>query len=614
MQTGDVDGVLHEAFGHRSVRPGQRQAIEGFLAGRDVQVLLPTGGGKSLCYQLPAVILSRSGQGPTLVVSPLVALMDDQVGALRARGIAASALHRGTPSAARTATMKGLSSLSLLYVSPERIAQDRFRRTLRDAGLARIAIDEAHCISEWGHDFRPDYLTLGVLKEELGVPTMALTATATPKVMDEIGRSLKLVDPDVIRSPFTRENLVLSVEHHKGDNPRTTRLVALLGEAGLGVDPAAGRVVVYVATRARTKAVATVLSKAGFGAAFYHAGRTGGARTKAQDGFAAGKQPVMVATTAFGMGIDQPDVRLVVHVQAPGSLEAYAQQAGRAGRDGRAARCVLMYSPGDARTQGRLRGDRPFPGAVEGWRSLQDYVFGTSCRMAVLARHFGDSAAPGCGTCDVCTSGEGVAATVVRARAERDTALRERVTKRKKDEAVVLDDAARAQVVAFVDGLVKPVGKRLVAAGLRGGRSKRALRLKLPDNPAFGALRGTPEIAILTALDTLLADGTLVAKGKKYPTVWIPEKRVRPIRDPNRPKPEGPTGLRAALRDLRKNEARRRRWKPYQVFPNKTLDAIVATRPTTVAELLELPGLGPARIEKFSDVILTVVRRFPSGP
>jgi ATP-dependent DNA helicase RecQ len=196
-------------------------------------------------------------------------------------------------------------------------------------------------------------------------------------------------------------------------------------------------------------------------------------------------------------------------------------------------------------------------------------------------------------------------------RSERDAAVREQATKRAKDASVVLDDAAETQVLAFVDGLRKPVGKRLVAAGLRGGRSKRAVKLKLPDNPAFGALRGTPEVAILQALDALLSDGRLVAKGKKYPTVWIPEKRVRPTRDPSRPKPEGATGLRGALKNLRTREARRRRWKPYQVFPDKTLDAIVATRPTTVAELLEIPGLGPARIEKFSDGILETIRRFP---
>ncbi|MEQ1506633.1 MAG: RecQ family ATP-dependent DNA helicase, partial [Myxococcota bacterium] len=333
---------------HRAAdRPGGRGPGGARRAGRPgcllyVQVLLPTGGGKSLCYQLPAAILADRGAGPTLVVSPLVALMDDQVRALRARGIAAAALHRETPYRERDRVLATLGDQVLVYASPERIANPRFRRALAGR-VARVAVDEAHCISEWGHDFRPDYLGLGVVTAALGAPTIATTATATPRVMDEIRESLGLRDPVVIRGRFARDNLALSVEHLAGDHARTARVVALLDQLGLGRDPAAGRAVIYAATRARTVAVAKALTAAGFAAGYYHAGRTGGARATASARFADGRQLVMVATTAFGMGIDRPDVRLVVHVQAPSTLEAFAQQAGRAGRDGAPARCVVLY-------------------------------------------------------------------------------------------------------------------------------------------------------------------------------------------------------------------------------------------------------------------------------
>jgi ATP-dependent DNA helicase RecQ len=621
-----VQPALRDVFGHSSLRPAQQSAISALLDGKDVVLLLPTGGGKSLCYQLPAVVLGRAGQGPTLVVSPLVALMEDQVARLRSLGVRASALHRATPSRDRSRIMSTLGEHELLYVAPERLSSERasnkaasarFIQALYQARTARVAIDEAHCISEWGHDFRPDYQALGLLKEELGLPTIAVTATATPTVLGEISRALGLVEPVVVRTPFHRDNLALAVEHHRGDQARTKRLMELLREEGLGEDADAGRVVVYAATRARTTSVAKALRKAGFAATHYHGGRTIGARATAQKGFEAGKHAVMVATTAFGMGIDHPDVRMVVHVQSPGTLEAYAQQSGRAGRDGQPARCVLLYGPGDAATQARLRGDRPYPGALEGWKALQDYAFGDSCRMGTLARRFGDEGTKGCGRCDVCEAADTVSARVEEVRSEGAARAAAAADKRERDTAVELDDTQKAEIVRFVEGLRKPLGKRLVAAGLRGGRSKPVVRWKLPDNPLFGALKGVPEAAVIRAIEGLLAAGQLAARGKKYPTLWIPQKRVRAAGG-SKPRAEGGSQhsgthrsgtLRSALRDLRKREARRRRWKPYQVFPDKTLEAILEKRPATVAELMELPGIGPARIAKFSEAILTLVRR-----
>ena len=603
-----VSQTLASVFGHGSLREAQARAVSAVLEGRDTLVLMPTGGGKSLCYQLPAVLLSSAGEGLTLVVSPLVSLMEDQVEKLRARGIAAAALHRGTERQEKTRILGALREQALLYIAPERLKDARFLKKLREASPARLAVDEAHCISEWGHDFRPDYLALGDLVRALSVPVVAVTATATPKVADEIVSILGLRDPVRVTTPFGRENLSLTVEHHRGDIARNRRVAVLLKEAGLGKDPDNGRAVVYAATRARTTSLAKALRKEGLLVAHYHGGRTAGAREGAQQRFASGKQPVMVATTAFGMGIDHPDVRMVIHVQAPGTLEAYAQQAGRAGRDGKPARCVLLYGPGDTLTQERIRGEDPHPGSLDGFRALQDYAFSTVCRAVTLARRFGDESTGPCGRCDVCLSAEGVASAVAEARSEGKKRSQQKAEKRERDAAVVLTDAQKEDIIRFVDALRKPLGKRLVATGLRGGRSKPALRWKLPDNPAFGTLRGQPEGAVLLAIDELLSEGKLTPKGKKYPTLWIPNKRVRAVVERSaEPKPKK-GGLRAALREMRKREARRRRWKPYQVFPDAALDAIVEKRPASVADLLALPGIGPARVEKFSDIILKIVR------
>ncbi len=590
--------VLHQTFGLSAFRAGQESAIEAFSSGRDVELILPTGGGKSLCYQIPAILRTARGEGPTLVVSPLVALMQDQVAALRRRSISSFSLHssgdRPTVAEARAAT--------LLYVTPERVAQPRFRRWLASVGVSAAAIDEAHCVSQWGHDFRPEYLELGSLKSELGLPVMAVTATATARVRSEIRTSLLLTQPLEVIGSFARPNLQFTVELHRGDRVRTERTAEWIRDR-IGD----GRAIVYAATRKRVRAVAEALKKSGLEAGYYHAGRTDLARERAQAAFESGKLRVLVATTAFGMGVDLPDIRVVVHVQAPGSLEAYVQEAGRAGRDGRASSCILLYAPGDAVTQARLRGATP--GSAEAWQHLQNYVYGVECRSRVMAAHFGEELAA-CGSCDVCRARDGVEVAVRVARRDLADKARERALKHRADAAVELSADDLQTIVAFVAEMSRPCGKRLVAQGLRGSRAQAVKRRKLPENTRFAALTHLPEAALVAAIESLLDDGRLAPKGKKYPTVWIPGKPVRGGTGPSTERRRPLSTLESALKDLRRKESRKRRWRAYQVFDNKTLAAIAAERPTSPESLLAIPGLGPKRIERFGEGILELVRRF----
>jgi len=611
--TPDGDPVLAElrqTFGHPGFRLGQEEAVRAFVGGRDVTVLLPTGGGKSRCYQVPALVLAKQRRGPTLVVSPLVALMEDQASAMERLGVRAVALHRGLPAAEKRRALAKLDGYALIYASPERLASARFRARLREAGVCRVAVDEAHCISEWGHDFRPEYRELGVLKAELGVPVMALTATATPRVMREVAEVLGLDDPVAVRGTFERDNLRFGVELHAGDKKRLQRLVELLEERGLGAEPSRGRVIVYAATRKRVQAVARGLREAGLKAGYYHGGRSDSARANAQERFAVGKHAVLVATTAFGMGVDLPDVRMVAHVQAPGSLEAYYQQAGRAGRDGAPADCVLLYGPGDALTQARIRGPSPSPGAVEGFQALQDYVYGTECRQVHIVRWFGAAAEP-CGRCDACVEPASVRAGVDRARTELAASRASRDAKRRADAEVTLSAADEAIIVAFVRQLKRPLGRTVIAAGLRGSRAQRIKKARVEGNPHFGALRDRPESAIVRAIEKLLDEERLTRRGRKYPTVWIPGKRVREASRPaaeRTPASDRPRGLVGALKAFRTREARRRRWKAYQVFPDVLLDAIVRERPSSPRELMALPGMGAARMSRFGSQILAILR------
>ncbi len=617
----DPRPVLREVFGHSDFRRGQAQAVEAVLAGGDALVLLPTGAGKSLCYQVPAVVLARAGRGTTIVISPLIALMDDQVGALIGRGVAAAAIHSHQEDDERRDVIArfGRGELELLYVSPERAALASFQALAGRTPIAMLAIDEAHCVSQWGHDFRPEYQQLHALRAIVRAPTIALTATATPRVMAEIEQSLELDRPVRVRGDFRRPNLAFEVFRLARDAERLAATISLLEEAGLrGGSAVGGRAIVYCATRKKTEHVANGLKQAGFAVGHYHAGRTALARERAQRAFALARTRVLVATSAFGMGIDYPDVRVIVHFQAPGSLEAYYQEAGRAGRDGAPGRCVMFFGAGDLVTQRRLT-SRPGTSIAAQLRTddallaIERYAHARTCRQAQLCAHFdppapdADPDLPACARCDAC----------------RDPGERgdEPVYEREEPVAeTALPGGARQVILDALTAHGRPIGKVNLARALRGSQAKAVVVNGLQRLAQHGALAAESEAAIVATIEALIRDRHLVRRGTKFPTVAIagapsrtrtnaPRETSMQRGDRQRARSPRTTSVTLELDTYRKRMARQLKWKAYMVFQRGTIAAIDAQRPATHDALARIPGLGPAKIARFGDDILAVVRK-----
>ena len=639
--------VLHRCFGLEGFRPWQREAIDALLTGSGrVLVVAPTGGGKSLTYQVPAAVLP----GMTLVLSPLVALMEDQVRALEARGVPATFLAstlEPDERRRREASMQR-GQYKLVYAAPERLASDAFVEALTRCNVQLVAVDEAHCIAQWGHDFRPDYRRIGALLARLRPPrVLACTATATPGVRREIREQLRLGPEcaEILRG-FARPNLHLSARNVDGVAEARGAVFEMLASA-LG-EPSAprGGAIVYAATRRQTEQWAETLRGRGWNAAAYHAGMPPEERSRVATRFADRSLDLVVATNAFGMGIDRADIRAVIHVQPPSSIEAYYQEVGRGGRDGAEAWGMLLCSGADIGLRRRLvttSADGSMAStelAAKAWtlfRELLRYLDARTCRHDFILRYFGDEQEllGGCGHCDVC--------------AAVDQASTDEAAADEGDGAGALASQATATVVRMALSAVARARQRAglgaVAEMLRGVDGERTRRFGFTELSTFGLLRDRSPGWVADLMRGLLAAGWIDLTPTDHPVPLLTQAGLEAMRatgplrfalpvertnvrrarasadgsargaDGSRGAPKGLETLDAPSRDRfeklrahRAQMAKARGVPAYVVALDRTLIEMAARAPSSRAELLDLFGMGPSRVETYGDGFLDALR------
>lgn len=590
--------LLKQVFGYTGFRPHQEEIIRDALAGRDVFALLPTGGGKSLCFQLPA--LARPGL--TVVISPLIALMKDQVDQLCANGVAATFLNSSLSEKERKARWRGLhqGEFKLLYLSPERlmIGEGSLFDALRQWNVQQVAVDEAHCISEWGHDFRPEYRQLSLLREQFTeLPFMALTATATTRVRDDIIRQLRLKDPSVHVASFNRPNLTYRVIPKSQAYRQVLDFVkARPKESGI----------VYCFSRASADSVASKLAQDGVKSLAYHAGLSGKERSANQDAFLRDEVRVVCATVAFGMGINKPNVRFVIHHDLPKNIEGYYQETGRAGRDGLPGECLLLYSPGDVAKQTAFIAEKTDLDeqriAREQLQQISHYADSSECRRAGLLGYFGEVyPQANCGTCDNCLSPRSTWDGTVAAQKFLSCVFRIR---QKSGFGTGFNHVIAVLTGSESEKVIQWGHDKLSTYGIGADLSRNEWASIGRELVRLGYLRQTSEqFSVLE----MTPDGMAALKDRRSITLTKPMER-------SRPKAERVGDIDCdellfeKLRILRKSQADSLGVPPYIVFGDNSLRLMARELPTTDEEFLTISGVGERKLRDYGEAFLTEIR------
>lgn len=583
--------ILQETFGFKTFRPAQEKVLRNLFEGKDTLALLPTGGGKSICYQIPALVFP----GTCIVVSPLLALMKDQVDALTENGVPAAALNsQSSPEDVKQIWSQAVKGkLKLLYLSPERL-QFEIDGLLSKIQISLFAIDEAHCISEWGHDFRPEYAELHTLRQRFPeTPMLALTATADAATRRDIRKQLEIPEENVVLSSFDRPNLNLDVRINVPKKSKFEEIIKLIrrhpNEPGI----------IYCLSRKNTEKVADELNDAGIAANAYHAGLETEDRIRIQEDFLDDKIQVICATTAFGMGIDKPDIRFIVHYNTPKSMESYYQEIGRAGRDGMPAETLFFYSDQDMVMLSKFAeesGQRDLQ--REKLRRIEHYATSPICRRRILLSYFGEIFDHDCKHCDICKH-----------------------PPRRFDGTILAQKALSA-----IARVRERENSRMIIDILRGNRPAELLSKHYDELKTYGAGNTTPaekweayiwQLIHLGAIEKSYAlDGHLsitpygweILRGqKKLELALVQSSKDLPAKPKDVEKPASP--MFEALRALRLKLAREAKVPPYVIFNDKVLTEIAERLPTTLDELLEIPGIGKFKLEKYGQTFLDEVLR-----